>query len=188
MTSILLVYEQSPESTTILLLNASHLDDAGITDAQIKDLHGTFNNTTSVTKAQQKVHDRLYEAIFGEYNDATGENDPARWKSQIIYDSAEDERDVESGPGLPPTIDAGKIIVVHTGIILHPVSHGNEREEAIQRIAQDLSNQVYAVTAHLYEEAEHADLIIGNGHHMAQKIAQDAVALLMERYRGRNGG
>jgi hypothetical protein len=55
-------------------------------------------------------------------------------------------------------------------------------EEMIRRIAADVSTDVYAAAVKLYEEAEHAGLIVGNGHHMAQEIAAKASGLLMERF------
>ena len=61
------------------------------------------------------------------------------------------------------------------------------KDKLIEEIAANVSNRVYAAVAGLYEEAEHADLIVGNGHHMAQDIAERAKRLLLERYRKRNG-
>jgi Mg-chelatase subunit ChlI len=56
-------------------------------------------------------------------------------------------------------------------------------KEQIEQLAARVTVDVYrAVVAH-YEAAEHAGAIIGNGHHMAQDIAEKAKALLLERYR-----
>lgn len=56
------------------------------------------------------------------------------------------------------------------------------KDKLIEEIATNVSNRVYTAVVGLYEEAEHAGLIVGNGHHMAQEIAQRAKDLLMERY------
>lgn len=57
----------------------------------------------------------------------------------------------------------------------------------IEQLAQEVKNKVYEATVGAYEEAERTDLIIGNGHHMAQKAAEDAATLLMERHAKRHG-
>lgn len=50
-------------------------------------------------------------------------------------------------------------------------------DELGRRVAAD----AYAAVVKHYEAAEHAGLIVGNGHHMAQKLAEQAKALLLER-------
>jgi hypothetical protein len=62
-----------------------------------------------------------------------------------------------------------------------------DKSQLIERIAADVSTDVYAAVVKLYEEAEHAGLIVGNGHHMAQEIAQKAKQLLLERYQKAQG-
>lgn len=57
----------------------------------------------------------------------------------------------------------------------------DKQRRSIEEIINDVENEVYKAVAPLYEEAEHADLIFGNGHHMAQKIAGEAKALIKER-------
>lgn len=52
----------------------------------------------------------------------------------------------------------------------------------IEELAQKVSNAAYAAVAKHFEEAEHAGLIVGNGHHMAQDIAEKAKNLLLERH------
>lgn len=54
--------------------------------------------------------------------------------------------------------------------------------EAAEALAQRLSNDVYAVAVRHYEQAEHAGMIAGNGHHLAQRLAETAKALFLERY------
>src|SRR5579872_4949126 len=49
-----------------------------------------------------------------------------------------------------------------------------ERQAIIDELANDLSNAVYKA-ALIYERAELMGLIHGNGHHMAQALAQEAV-------------
>lgn len=52
----------------------------------------------------------------------------------------------------------------------------------VEELAQHVSKDVYAAVVQRYEAAEHAGLIVGNGHHMAQAIAEKAKALLLERH------
>lgn len=52
----------------------------------------------------------------------------------------------------------------------------------INELAVRVSADVYAAAVKHFEEAEHAGLIIGNGHHMAQDIAEKAKDLLLERH------
>lgn len=56
----------------------------------------------------------------------------------------------------------------------------------IEELAQRVSNDVYAAAVKHYEAAERAGLIVGNGHHMAQGVAEGAKALLLERHRRKN--
>lgn len=51
----------------------------------------------------------------------------------------------------------------------------------LDRIDAELKNAVYKA-AMLFERLEDAGRIRGNGHHMAQKIADKASALLRERW------
>lgn len=60
-----------------------------------------------------------------------------------------------------------------------------DKAKLIDRIAADVSTDVYAAVVKLYEEAEHAGLIFGNGHHMAQIIAESARQLLLNRVHGK---
>lgn len=116
MTSILLVYEQLPESTIILLIGDSDLAAAKISEAEIKNLHGVYSNTTGASKVQEKVHEKLYAAIFGLWDDEKDESGPALWKDRIVFQS--DLEDEEANPGLPPTLNLGEVIIVHTGTVL----------------------------------------------------------------------
>ena len=51
----------------------------------------------------------------------------------------------------------------------------------IVEMAHELSNNVYAAAAGLCERAEFAGLMIGNGHHAAQKIAVIAKVEMLSR-------
>lgn len=53
----------------------------------------------------------------------------------------------------------------------------------IEELVRKVGNDVYAAAVKHFEEAEHAGLIVGNGHHMAQGIAEQAKNLLRERHR-----
>ena len=53
-------------------------------------------------------------------------------------------------------------------------------DRTIEEIEVALSNDVYKA-AHWFEVAEDAGLIHGNGHHMAQQLARDAVEMLRDR-------
>lgn len=64
--------------------------------------------------------------------------------------------------------------------VIGAVTTGGRKD--IERLAQEVSNAAYKAVVKPYEEAERAGLIVGNGHHMAQKIAADAKALLLERH------
>lgn len=62
-----------------------------------------------------------------------------------------------------------------------------DKNGVIEELARKASNAAYAAVVKLYEEAEYAGLIVGNGHHMAQDIAEKAKQLLLERYRKAQG-
>jgi hypothetical protein len=51
-----------------------------------------------------------------------------------------------------------------------------------KRIEADLSNAIYAVAVKFYEGLEVRRAVWGNGHHMAQRIAGQAVEQLKERW------
>lgn len=53
----------------------------------------------------------------------------------------------------------------------------------IEELAQGITRDVYAAAVKHFEAAEHAGLIVGNGHHMAQDVAETAKRLLLERWR-----
>lgn len=55
-------------------------------------------------------------------------------------------------------------------------------EQMIERLIADVTKAVYQAVTGPYEQAEHAGIIIGNGHHMAQEIAGQAGRLLRERF------
>lgn len=102
---ILLVYEQIPESTTILLLQAADLNAAGLKMADVVSIHGTYQNTTEVTEAQDRIHNTMSEAIS------------TLWKDKIIF-GATPEKTSEGEDASPPQIDAARTIVIHTGFVL----------------------------------------------------------------------
>lgn len=54
------------------------------------------------------------------------------------------------------------------------------KQLTLEYIEEQLSNEVYKA-ALWFESAECAGLIHGNGHHMAQQLARDAVERLRER-------
>jgi len=56
-----------------------------------------------------------------------------------------------------------------------------ERVPTGNDLAREVEQAVYAAAAPIYERAERQKLVFGNGHHMAQKLAQEASALLHER-------
>jgi len=51
----------------------------------------------------------------------------------------------------------------------------------LERLAQEASNDIYSTSVKYFEGAEHQKLIIGNGHHMAQKLAEMAKQMLLSR-------
>lgn len=59
--------------------------------------------------------------------------------------------------------------------------------DEIEELARRVSNAVYAAAVKHYEAAEYTGAIVGNGHHMAQKIAEMAKDLLLERHRAAQG-
>lgn len=54
---------------------------------------------------------------------------------------------------------------------------------SVEELARKVNSDVYAAAVKHFEAAEHAGLIIGNGHHMAQDIAEKAKNLPLERCR-----
>ena len=56
-------------------------------------------------------------------------------------------------------------------------------EQMIERLIKEVQDQVYAACLKPYEEAEHAGIIVGNGHHVAQEAAKVAGELLRRRFR-----
>lgn len=56
-----------------------------------------------------------------------------------------------------------------------------ERVPTEHELAREVEQAVYAAAAPIYERAERQKLVFGNGHHMAQRLALDAAALLHER-------
>ena len=54
------------------------------------------------------------------------------------------------------------------------------KDMTLEEIEEQLSNEVYKA-ALWFERAEGAGLIHGNGHHMAQQLARDAVEMLRDR-------
>jgi hypothetical protein len=52
-------------------------------------------------------------------------------------------------------------------------------DSAIEQIA----HEVYSLTAKRFEALEHLGLIVGNGHHMAQKASNDVKSELKKRWR-----
>lgn len=55
-----------------------------------------------------------------------------------------------------------------------------EKKAALDDAANELSNEVYAATS-IIERLEAKGLLLGNGHHIRQKLADDAVRMLRER-------
>lgn len=52
-----------------------------------------------------------------------------------------------------------------------------EEEEVLRRVERE----VYEVAVKLFESLEHLEMITGNGHHMAQRLASDAKELVQDR-------
>lgn len=52
----------------------------------------------------------------------------------------------------------------------------------IEELTTSLVRDVYAAAVQHFEAAEHARLIVGNGHHLAQDLAETAKRLLLERW------
>lgn len=114
---VLLVYEEIPERTVILYLGGTDLAEAGLTFAQLASIHGTYVNATEMTDAQQEIHDKVNQAIFGEWDEDRGIKDeakPALWQSAKIFQTDDESLNKE---GYPPKIDSGAI-VVHCGFAL----------------------------------------------------------------------
>ena len=55
-----------------------------------------------------------------------------------------------------------------------------EPKKQLEALETELSSSVYQA-ALIYETAEHLGIIYGNGHHMAQALAKEAVDRLHER-------
>lgn len=115
--NILLVYEEMPERTVIASLTLGDLVTVGLTLEDLASVHGSYMNATEMTDAQEKVHAKVSEAIFGKYDEDKEKNDPAAWASKIIFNMDDDEElNVE---GKPPKIDvSGATLVVHMGFAL----------------------------------------------------------------------
>lgn len=52
-----------------------------------------------------------------------------------------------------------------------------------KNISNEASNLVYRAIIGLLESLEHQNLIVGNGHHMAQKLAQTAEEMVLARWK-----
>jgi hypothetical protein len=63
----------------------------------------------------------------------------------------------------------------------------NEFPNTIEEYKERIGNEVYAAVVGLYERAEFRSVIHGNGHHMAQAIAQQAIDLFMSRLKADAG-
>lgn len=57
--NVLLVYEEIPERTVILYLNATDLEAAKLSYEEIASIHGTYVNSTDMDKAQEEIHDKV---------------------------------------------------------------------------------------------------------------------------------
>lgn len=57
----------------------------------------------------------------------------------------------------------------------------------IEERAANLSRDVYRAAIKHFEGAEHAEVIFGNGHHLAQKVAEQAMGLMLERSTAQRG-
>ena len=117
--NILLVYEEIPERTVILYLNATDLEAAKLSYEEIASIHGTYQNNSDLTQEQEKIHGKVSEAVFGPWNEEKRESDPAVWRSRIIFATGDVDM-TERVPGVndpPPKIDLGAI-VVHCGFAL----------------------------------------------------------------------
>lgn len=65
----------------------------------------------------------------------------------------------------------------------HGVYEGDEAKKvSMEKAEADVLNAAYAAVTGLFEGLEHAGRVHGNGHHMAQKVAQFAADLLKERW------
>jgi len=91
--------------------------------------------------------------------------------------------------------DAVKEYSAHTGLKMHAITEQalraflpkpelrKKKVLTLASIEEDLGNDVYRA-ALWFERAEGAGLIHGNGHHMAQELAEEAVKRLRERAKG----
>ena len=114
--SVLLVYEEVPDRTVILLLNSEDLAQARLSYEEIASIHGTFVNSSEMSEAQRPaVHDKVSQAIFGEWIEEKNTQLPAIWESKKIYQSGEEHLCKE---GLPPKIDPGNVMVIAAGFVL----------------------------------------------------------------------
>jgi hypothetical protein len=112
--NILLVYEEIPERTVILYLNADDLAKADLTFVQLVSIHGTYVNNSDMTDDQQEIHDKVNQAIFGEWDVEKNSTKPALWQSAKIFQGDDENLNKESEP---PKIDLGAI-VIHCGFVL----------------------------------------------------------------------
>lgn len=111
---IILVYEEIPERTVILYLSLPDLEAAGLSYKDLVSIHGTYVNNSDIDDAQKEIHDRVSQAIFGEWIEATGSQVPALWQNRKIVQTNDDAL---SRVGVPPKIDLGAI-VIHCGFAL----------------------------------------------------------------------
>lgn len=107
--SILLVYEEIPERTVIVLLNRADLAAAGLSASEVLSIHGNYCNSSETTEEQDRVHDKVSRAIF-----AARDSRPALWADKIIFRTDDESLCRE---GVPPEVNEGTIIV-HTGFAL----------------------------------------------------------------------
>lgn len=54
--------------------------------------------------------------------------------------------------------------------------------KTLEEAKSQVSNNIYSLAVGLFEELECSKLIHGNGHHMAQKLAAEAVKMVEERW------
>lgn len=54
-------------------------------------------------------------------------------------------------------------------------------KQRLESFAKEVAERVYSVSVSYFEGAEHRKLILGNGHHMAQKLAEMAKKMLLSR-------
>lgn len=93
-------------------------------------------------------------------------------------------------------VNAGILIRVENGIfrIAHPSFAGycDGRNPAdyvsvdLEFAKQAIIADCYNLTAKRFESLEHLNLVVGNGHHMAQDISNYAAKIVEERWRSKN--